>query len=64
MEDYKLSCWIVGSLDSYGSSLKVNKWTIRTIFILLGVFIPLLVPIPLMVYLGSKIKKDIIMLRY
>jgi len=46
--------------NSYGSAIRVKKNLIRTILVTLGIIVPVIVPVPLMVYIASKIKSDVI----
>lgn len=45
--------------NSYGWSIKIEKWALRTFVVSLGMLIPVIVPLPICVYLASKIKNPI-----
>jgi len=59
MNNYQERCY--WNNKTYGNAYKVNKRLIQSIIISLGIFIPLILPVPLMALIATKIKQDIIM---
>ena len=49
---------------SYGTAIKINKWTLRGFILALGIIIPVIFPIPLAAYIAKKAIKENIIWRY
>ncbi len=56
--NFKENCY--WNQKSYGSAVIINKYTIKAILIALGIIIPVIIPIPLMVWVASKIKTNLV----
>lgn len=62
LNTYKESCF--WNNRTYGSAFKVSKWTLKGIIVSLGVVIPVLVPIPLVLYIANKWINNDMVIRY
>ena len=45
---------------SYGSSIKISRFTIKSLLIGLGFVVPVIIPVPLMMFISRFVKKDIV----
>lgn len=45
---------------SYGSAIRVQKWKIKSIVMLMAVIIPIIFPVPVAMFICKFIKKDLI----
>ena len=45
---------------AYGQAYKIDKYSLKAFIITLGFVIPVFLPVPLMIYLSSKIKNNIV----